>query len=50
MRAGELVTKAADAPLKSGEAEASAAGSSPTSQFYMVEMRYGKEGIKIKLP
>ena len=53
MRAGELVTKGSDAPLKSGEAEGSDAplkGSSPTSQFSMVEMRYGKEGLKIKLP
>ena len=53
MRAGELVTKGADAPLKS-EPEGSDAplksGSSPTSQFSMVEMRYGKEGLKIKLP
>ena len=53
MRAGELVTKGADAPLKNGEPEGSDAplkGSSPTSQFSMVEMRYGKEGLKIKLP
>ena len=53
MRAGELVTKGSDAPLKS-EPEGSDAplksGSSPTSQFSMVEMRYGKEGLKIKLP
>ena len=53
MRAGELVTKGSDAPLKNGEPEGSDAplkGSSPTSQFSMVEMRYGKEGLKIKLP
>ena len=53
MRAGELVTKGSDAPPKNGEPEGSDAplkGSSPTSQFSMVEMRYGKEGLKIKLP